>query len=388
MAAYDVIVVGCGITGASTAYHLARRGVGRVLLLDRDKPAAGGTGKSAALVRQHYSTPLMARLALAGVGMFARMADELGQDGGYRRVGWAFFVPPDALAAAQRNLAMQQRVGVATRILDDAEITANMPWLNRDGLAAVVWEQEGGYADPVRATEAYVAAFQRHGGEFRAKTPVRALRRNGDRIDGIVTDAETIAAGAVVNAAGPWAPRLAASAGIELTMRVLREQDTVWQVPAGRAMPECAISNAVDATYLRPLGHGRFLLGRGFPKPYEDCDPENYKQTADESFIAEVQARADLRFPPFQGAKLVTAYTALYDVTPDWYPFVGPRAGLSGYFDASGGSGHGFKIGPAIGRELAGWIIDGRSSEDFAALSYDRVAQGRLFQQAYGGNRG
>ena len=75
-------------------------------------------------------------------------------------------------------------------------------------------------------------------------------------------------------------------------------------------------------------------------------------------------------------------------MTPDWYPFVGPRAGLSGYYDASGGSGHGFKIGPAIGRELAGWIINGRCPEDFAALSYDRVAQQRLFQQSYGGNRG
>ena len=312
MAAYDVIVIGCGITGASTAYHLACQGAGRVLLLDRDRPAAGGTGKSAALVRQHYSTPLMARLALAGVGMFSRMAEELGQDGGYRRVGWAFLVPPDALDAAQRNLAMQRQVGVATRLLDETEIAARMPWLNRDGVAAVVWEQDGGYADPVRATEAYVAAFQRRGGEFRQHAPCRGLLRDGDRIGGIVTDEGTIAAGAVVNAAGPWAPRLAEQAGIELTMRVLREQDTVWQVAAGRVMPDCSISNAVDAIYLRPLGDGRYLLGRGFPKPYEGCDPENYKQTADAAFIAEVAARAELRFPPFQGAKLLAAYAALY----------------------------------------------------------------------------
>lgn len=388
MAAYDVIVIGCGITGASTAYHLASRGAGRVLLLDRDKPAAGGTGKSAALVRQHYSTPLMTRLALAGVGMFSRMAEELGQNGGYRRVGWAFLVPPNALAAAERNLVMQRQVGVATRILDDAELAAQMPWLNRDGVAAVVWEQDGGYADPVRATKAYVAAFQRRGGEFRQDSPCRGLLREGDRIGGIVTDEGAITAGAVVNAAGPWAPRLAERAGIELTMRVLREQDTVWQVAPGSVMPDCSISNAVDAIYLRPLGDSRYLLGRGFPKPYEDCDPENYKQTADAAFVAEVAARAELRFPPFQGAVLVAAYAALYDVTPDWYPFVGPRAGLSGYYDASGGSGHGFKIGPAIGRELAGWIIDGRCAEDFAALSYDRVAEQRLFRQSYGGNRG
>jgi sarcosine oxidase subunit beta len=168
----------------------------------------------------------------------------------------------------------------------------------------------------------------------------------------------------------------------------VREQDTVWQARPGRLLPECSISNAVDAIYLRPLGNGRYLVGRGFPKPYQDCDPENYKLTADEVFIAEVSARAEKRFPPFRGARLVDAYAALYDVTADWYPFVGPRAGLAGYYDACGGSGHGFKIGPAIGRELADWIVDSRAAPDFAALSYDRLARKELFQQAYGGNRG
>jgi glycine/D-amino acid oxidase-like deaminating enzyme len=388
VAIYDVIIIGAGITGASTAYHVAMRGAGRVLLLDRAMPASGGTGRSAALVRQHYSTPLMARLALAGVSMFRAMAEELGKDGGYHRAGWAFLVPPDALEAARRNVEMQREIGVSTRFLDDADIDKNMPWLNRDGVAGVVWEEEGGYTDPVRSTDAYVGAFQSLGGEFRAKTPCRELAREGDRITGVVLDEGFIAAGSVVNAAGPWAPKLAELAGIELKMRTLREQDTVWQARPGRTLPECAVSNAVDAIYLRPLGGGRMLLGRGFPKPYQDCDPENYKQTADEAFIAEVSTRAENRFPPLRGAKLIDAYSALYDVTADWYPFVGARAGLAGYYDACGGSGHGFKIGPAIGRELADWIIDGKVALDFERLSYDRLARNQLFVQAYGGNRG
>lgn len=388
MPAYDVVVIGAGITGASTAYHLMQRKAGRVLLLERAMPAAGGTGRSAAFVRQHYSTALMARLALAGVGMFKRMREELGADGGYKAAGWAFLVPPDALDAARRNVAMQQGIGVDTRFLADDEIGREMPWLNRDGVGGVVWEREGGFADPVRSTEAYVGAFKRDGGEVRLRTPCRGLLRTGDRIDGVMTDDGPVAAGAVVNAAGPWAPKLAEFAGIELKMRTLREQDTIWQAKPGRKLPECAISNAVDAIYMRPLGEGRYLVGRGFPKPYADCDPENYKQTGDEAFIAEVGERAERRFPPLQGARLIDAYGALYDVTPDWYPFVGPRSGLAGYYDASGGSGHGFKIGPAIGRELAGWIADGRAAPDFAALSYDRVARNALFQTAYGANRG
>ena len=130
----------------------------------------------------------------------------------------------------------------------------------------------------------------------------------------------------------------------------------------GAALPEVSISKGVDAIYLRPLGQNRFMIGRGFPKEYSDVDPYNYKATPDEDFIAEVQERTiERRFPAFHGMRLIEAYAALYDVTPDWYPFVGPRAGLAGYADFSGGSGHGFKIAPAIGRELERVAADRRS---------------------------
>ena len=130
----------------------------------------------------------------------------------------------------------------------------------------------------------------------------------------------------MVNAAGPWAKPLAESAGLDLPMRSVREQDTVWQVPAGRKIPKTSISMGVDATYYRPLGQDRFIVGRGFPKEYVDVDPYNYKATADDDFISDVQTRVERRFPAFAGMKLIEAYAALYDVTPDWYPFVGPRS--------------------------------------------------------------
>ena len=104
--------------------------------------------------------------------------------------------------------------------------------------------------------------------------------------------------------------------------------------------------------------------------------------------MSDVSTRLQHRFPPFAGAKRVDSYGALYDVTPDWYPFTGPRAGLSGYYDACGGSGHGFKIAPALSRHLAHWIVDGTIDDEFARLSYDRLGDGRSFVQAYGGNRG
>lgn len=387
MERFDAAVIGCGIAGASTAFFLQSKGL-KVLLLERDKPAAGGTGLSAAIIRQHYSTALMARLAHAAVGIFRSAKELLGREAGYCRVGYLFLVPPDSLEAARRNVAMQRTLGIDAAMLDPRELAARMPWLNLEGVAGAAFEPDGGYADPEVATEAFVTAFRHCGGELRAKTPVRALLRNGDRIIGVQLDNEEIHADWVVNAAGPWAPPLAKSAGLEMQMRTVREQDTVWEASGGRPLPEHSISNGVDAIYLRPLGDRRYIVGRGFPKEYVDVDPYNYKRTADEAFITDVQKRMILRVPPLDGAKLVNAYAALYDVTVDWYQYVGPRAGIAGYADFCGGSGHGFKEAPAIARELADWLVDGRVREDFRQFSYDRVAKGNLFVQSYGGNRG
>ena len=385
--AYDFIVVGAGISGAASAYHLRKAGA-NVLLIERGEPASGGTGKSAAIIRQSYSTPLLVRLAHASIKMLARAKHELGQDAGLVQSGYCFLISADMLDGARRNVAMQKAFGIVNEWHDGAGFAQHLPDLNPDGVAAIVYEPHGGYADPVQATEAYVAAFRRFGGELRSRTPVRRLLRQGGRVAGVELDTGAITGSLVINAAGPWAKPLAESAGLALPLRAVREQDTVWQMPAGRKLPAASISNGVDAIYLRPLGHGRFIIGRGFPKDYVDVDPYNYKTTADDAFVADVQARAEHRFPAFAGMRLIDAYAALYDVTPDWYPFVGPRSGIAGYADFCGGSGHGFKIAPSIAKELADWLVAGKAADDFRQLSHDRLATGNLFVQSFGGNRG
>jgi sarcosine oxidase subunit beta len=359
-----------------------------VLLLERGEPASGGTGKSAAIVRQHYSTKLMARLAKRSVDIFRAMPGELGHDGGYRGVGYMFLASADTAVAAQKNIAMQQGVGIDTSWVDAGTVRARFPWLNADGVAGVGFEPLGGYADPVQSVEAYIGAFKRLGGEVRTRTACRKILRDGDRVMGIVTDAGTITASVVVNAAGPWAPSLARLAGLPLEMRSIREQDTVWEGRPGRDLPTHSISNTIDAIYIRPQGDRRYVVGRGFPKEYEDADEDNYKETPDDAFVSDVQTRLERRIPAMQGARLIHAYTALYDVTPDWYPFLGPRSGIAGYADFSGGSGHGFKIAPGLAEELAAWLLTGKVADDFRQLSYDRVGEKRLFIQSYGGNRG
>lgn len=385
---YDAIVVGAGISGCATAYHLKKGGMKRVLLIDREAGVAHGpTGESAAVVRMHYSEPVLVRMAMESREMFANMKELLGKDGGFKKKGWFLALPPEMMEAAERNIAMQRQLGLKCGFLSEHEIADKAPWLNTEGVGGLLYEPDSGYADPVQTTEAFHHAFQNLGGESRFRTSCRSLTRAGDRITGIVLDEGRIEAGVVVNASGPWSKYLAATADLELQLRAVREQDAIWQARSNRPMPECSFSTALEAAYCRALGDGRFILGLGYPKPYYDVDPYNYKRTMDDDFRTLAFEKNAKRIPNLEGAKFLSAYASLYDITPDFYPFVGPRAGLAGYADFCGGSGHGFKIAPAIAKHLAQWLIDGKTNEEFGGLSYDRLAKGKRYG-GLGGNRG
>jgi sarcosine oxidase subunit beta len=384
---YDIIVVGAGITGAAAAHFLKKKGVPKVLLIDRGDAASGGTGRSAAIVRSFYTIPVMARLACEAVKLFHGLEEEVGSDGGFHATGFTQVFPPDWVDIAKDKVAMQQKIGIDTGFVPEAEWTGRFPWLNTEGVAAIVFEPKSGYADPVQTTEAFVNTFVKAGGEFRPRTPVRQLLRDGNAVTGVLLDDGVVSAGGVINAAGPWSKFLAQSAGLDLPMVAVREQDTVWEVRGGRPFPTTPVSNGIEATYMRPMGDGRWLLGRGYPKPYFEVDPYNFKATADDDFVGDLFDRWRKRIPPLEGARLLHAYVALYDVTPDWIPFMGPRTGITGYFDASGGSGHAFKTGPIFARELVDWIVDNRVCDDYRQFSHDRVAAGRMFKQSLGGNR-
>ena len=384
---YDVIVVGAGIIGASTAFYLKKQGVSKVLLLEKNQTASGGTGKSAAIVRSYYSIPVMARLGKEAVKLFHNLKEEIGTDGGFNPTGFTVLVSPDWLDKAKEVVIMNQKLGINTEFVPEKEWEELFPWLNPEGLGAVVFEKDSGYADPVQTTDGFVESFKSKGGVFKDRTPVRELIREGNRIIGVVLESGKIFCDSVVNSAGPWSKFLANSVQLELPIEAVREQDSIWEVRSKKGLPTSPVANQIEATYMRPMSDGRWLFGRGYPKPYFECDPYNYKESADEEFLEDLYKRWCKRIPGLEGAKLLNSYAALYDVTPDWIPFVGPRDGIKGYYDASGGSGHAFKTGPIFARELAEWITKNVVKDDFKQFSYDRTKNGEMFVQAFGGNR-
>ena len=358
------IVVGGGILGACTLYELARAGED-ALLLEAGAFAREGTGKSAAIVRTHYSNREVVRMAVRSREAFREQAF-------YDRCGWLFLVDEEDADLARQNRAMQVQEGALSEEVDPADFG-----LSSDGVAYALFEPDSGFADPVAATRSYIEAARQEGAEAREQIRVDSIEPGR----GVVAGGELLESDNVVLAAGAWSKQLAAGIGLELPLEIPREQDVIFETGATL---HHAISSQVDRIYMRPDGSRRLLAGRGHPKDYELVDPDGYDLEVDAEFEADVLARLQRRLPGLNGARRVDGRVGLYEVTPDWHPILGPVDGYDGLFLATGGSGHCFKLGPAIGELVAGAVL-GRDVGDTFSLS--RFDEGRELRSTYGGNR-
>jgi sarcosine oxidase subunit beta len=380
VAQYDVIVVGAGILGASTAYYLEQLRAGRVLLVDRNLAGDGVTGKSAAIIHQHYADPLTVRLVRTSIDMFKAMPEQLDGDGGFVQCGHGMLVGPDMIEETRQVMAVQRSLGIDASLLAGAGPPHLTGPIESGGIAAMVYEKLGGYADPVKATKCYVDAFRRAGGTFKPGTPIRALKREGDRITGVESDQGPLTAGLVVNAAGAWAERLASSAQLPLSLVATREHVTHWRVgpdkgPPDRELPAVALTDRVDGISLRPHGIAHIRVGRVGPGDAQRVNPHDYRRGPDPAVMEEMRVRLAGRFPALAETVLSAIYTALNCTTEDGRAYVGPRTGLAGYADASSGN-HGFAMAPALGQALAHRLVGSDVGDDVASLSYDRATSG------------
>lgn len=382
----DAVVVGGGINGASIAFNLLKRGLRKVVILEKYLLASGGTGKSAAVVRQHYSNEPLVKMMKRCIEIFSHFQDVVGGASGFVKTGWAFLVPSEAEQGLEENLSMQQRLGINTREISREELLTLEPRFHLDDVARIAYEPDSGYANPTLTTTSYLQAAVNLGGEIMQCCPLTSISIENGRVTQVGTPKGSISTEIVVNAAGPWADRVAAMVGLSLPIRVTREEEILLAPPLGESPPRLTISDMAKAIYFRSDA-GRVLVGRGYPKEYEYVSPDDYQENAGVDFIEETARRFAERMPVYSDALVQNAYTGLYDVTPDWHPILG-RTGAKGFFLAAGFSGHGFKLGPAIGELMAEEIISGKAGDvDLSSFSLDRFEKGQLFQAVYGGNR-
>ena len=390
----DAVVIGGGIIGASTAHFLTELGFGEVALVEKSTICGGSTQYSAAHVRQHYSNEVAIRLAVRGAEMFADAAERLGGPAGFVQCGYAVIAPADQEQAIRDVVPVQQSFGVQTEILSPEEVQHRWPELDVEGIALGCYERTSGYADPVLTTQSLVGSAQAKGLHVYEGCTALDITVAGGRVAAVVTGDGTIATGVVVNACGPWGDRIGRMVGIDYPLTFSREHEAIFDAPEGFGeLP--VMSDAAQQLYFRLYGDAKLLVGQGWPKQKEPADPEDYDDGTDAEHLDWMVPRLVNRLPSLRptlgaenyGGTFVTGYSGVYDITEDWYPIVGEEE-VGGYYSAFGGSGHCFKLGPALGESLAHVIAGHEPPIDISGLSGSRFAEGKTFGSVWGpGNR-
>ncbi len=376
----EVVVVGGGIEGCAAAWQLGLLGVRDVLVLERDTVASGGTGKSSGVVRCHYGVRSLAAMAWRSLEVFERALDLFDDDLGFRQCGYVVGVGPDDVSALRANLATQREVGVEVEEVDHGTVAAMWPAARLDDVAAFGFEPRGGYADAYRAAMAFAAAARRGGARVLQRTPVASVLVEGGRAVGVrLADGSRVDAGAVVVAAGPWSVPLLAEHGVDVPLRIHRGEKVLLD-PGTDLGDVPVLSDLVTLQYLRAEPGGQLLFGDSDLSVLQDADPDDYPNRAGDAFLEVAATKVGHRFPGLPDVRVASTYAGCYDCTPDFNPVVS-LTGVENLVAATGFSGHGFKISPAVGRLVADLVVHGKSSdpdvpeEDFRL---SRFAEGAL----------
>ena len=372
----DVVIVGGGVIGASIAYHLAVKGVRNVVVLERDRLGSGSTSRNAGGVRLQFSTEINARLSQRSLPRLERFNDEMGIDPGFEQVGYLFLITNDRDAAAfERSLQLWTRLDIPARRLNPAGVHALFPEIRIDDVRFATYCEKDGYLDPTSLLNGYVARAREKGVRFSEGEAVTAIDRENGRVSAVRTPGSTIATPTIVNAAGPWAGQVGKLAGVDLPITPLRRQIFVTDPIAGldRDFP-LTVEMATSFYFHRESGG--VLMGMADP-----ADKPGFDDSVNWDFLPTIVERALDRMPALEKANVKTGWAGFYEDTPDKHPILGRIDAVPGFISAAGFSGHGLMHAPATGEAIAELIVDGKTSLDISALSFDRFARGDLIRE-------
>jgi sarcosine oxidase subunit beta len=375
---FDVIIIGGGIMGCSTAFQLSQRGL-KVALLEKENIGSGSTGKSSAIIRQHYSNELTARMALHSLREFQEFDQRVGGESGFVETGFVAVVAAKDYDGLESNVKLQRKVGIKTEMLSPEALNEIMPGLVTDDLVSAAYEPESGHADPNLTVNAYTAAARRNGTKIFLGTAVTGVRLNKDKVVGVDTSKDKFDAPLVLNCAGPWGARVAKMAEVEVPINSCRVQVALFRRPSGYEASHPVIADFIHATYFRDETGGLTLAGWIDPAEADAIvNPDNYQEQLDASFVLEIGEQVIRRYPPIEQGESAGGYSALYAITPDWHPIIDELIPESGFHICAGFSGHGFKLGPAVGIMAADMLTKETSPEfDPRFFRLSRYAENR-----------
>ena len=380
----DVVVIGGGVAGLSTAAPLSSLGVNDVLVLERDTVGSGGSGKSSGIVRCHYGIPSLAAMAWLALPVLENAAEILGAPSGYTRTGYLVGVGRPNLGALRPTWPCSRNSASRSSWWATTSARELWPAARLDDFAEFAYEPRGGYGDGHQTAMAFACAARRGGGHLRQHSAVAALDVHGDRVVGVVlADGSRVGAAHVVLAAGPWSTLLASTAGVDLPVRAQRAQ--ILLIEPGRPVtPVPVFSDLVSLQYVRSEGTG-LLLGDSDHSDPEWSEPDGYRERVNDDELAVAVPKFTRRFPGLDRAALSSSYAGCYDVTPDYNPVIGASP-VEGLWLCAGFSGHGYKISPSVGELMADLMIHGHSRHrgvDHRDFRWERFGEDQLLTSAH-----
>jgi sarcosine oxidase subunit beta len=371
----DVVVIGGGVVGASTAYHLAAAGVERVVLLERaDAVATGSTGACAGGFRYQFSSRINIELSLASVPMILGFSQEHDLPLDVVQDGYLFLVRDEREWGEFRASAdFQRSLGVDAQLLTPEEAGALVPGVAIDDVVGATFCSDEGIADPAGLTQGYATLARRAGADLRLGVEAIAIEADGGTVVAVRTGDGVISTPVVVNAAGPWAGNLAASVGVHLPLEPIPRMVVTTGPFPGAPTRRTLVIDAATSYYFHKEGDG-VLTGMGG----RDEHP-SFSTDVDHRFIEDELLPTAVRvFPPIERAGIASMWAGLYEMTPDRHPIIG-ESPVGGLFLANGFSGHGFQHAPVVGKLMAELIVDGRArTVDISSLGLDRFERGDL----------
>ncbi|MDF3038897.1 MAG: dependent oxidoreductase [Thermomicrobiales bacterium] len=374
----EVVVIGGGVNGTSTAFHLAQRGV-RVTLLERASLAAGATGKSGALVRMHYTNPHDSALAQQSLAYFQHWGDLVGAgDPGYRQVGVARLVEPRFDERLRANVAMLQGLGVNTEVISPDDLRAIDPGVQTGDITCAAWEPESGYADPAATAYGFAEAARRLGADVHEGVEATSIEIDGDKVTGVVTPLGRIATETVVVAPGARASALLAPLGLDFGLMPNRVQIVIMRRTADDEPSHPVYIDGPNNTWLRPEGDFGTLCGIG--RDQLGINPDRYSESVDADYIADARDRCAARRPALANSFMRGGWAGIITMSPDGHAIIDQLEPHQGLFGILGDSGTNFKTAPAIGKCVAEWITAGEpQTVDLREFRAARFAEGQPF---------
>ncbi|HYK98416.1 MAG TPA: FAD-binding oxidoreductase [Candidatus Acidoferrales bacterium] len=372
----EVVVIGGGVMGASVAYHLARKGLHDVVVLERERLGAGSTSRNAGGVRLQFSSEINVRLSQRSLPHWERFKEEMGVDPEFRQVGYLFLITSDHdVAAFDRSLALWSRLGVPAQKLDAAAVRTMFPELRSDDIRFATFCAKDGYLDPTSLLNGYAARARELGVRFREGQPATAIERVGGKVSKVRTVNAEYACATVVNAAGPWAAQVGSFVGLELPITPLRRQIFVTD-PVPGLDHDFPLTVEMASSFYFHRESGGVLMGMADP-----ADKPGFDDSVNWDFLPTIVERALDRMPLLEKANVKTGWAGFYEDTPDKHPIIGRVASVPGFVCAAGFSGHGLMHAPAAGEAVAELIVDGKTTLDLSALAFERFARGDLIRE-------